>query len=368
MLHDYLNSQAQAGRRHSEGSFTIKAEDARRKLSQAGLESAEDSLFRLVQLGIDSNAGETDITIGSDSVTIWFRHVRRGVLYSEVLSEELQTTLLACLHNGFPEAVYSNRKASWEIAADTFRPVQPTKILPDHARILLHRIPDGGFWERLRYNLSSRAQTFRTLETKLRFAPLKVIVDSRVPVPSLAMSPQVLELDILGPSCLKPWSVKAPTVSKRTYLDYSLGSRVLCPSLGVRRKWTCHIKFRTQATAEFFAPNLLGWMHRDPVHSALLGRIWVAPSTKNDGRFRFVRSGVEIGEKSWPFSGCVSGIVSAVGLPTDLSGLSLNEGPALERFFRYLLSEIREATQEIERLHSRDEMVTAYLKPMEANT
>jgi hypothetical protein len=349
MLDDYLQSQTDEGFHHSKGSFSIRPEEARRKLAESGLKTAEKALLRLVQIGVNSGVGEIAITLGKDSVTFWFRGVKRGLLNHDRITENLRTVLLACLYSGFPRATFSNSAATWKLTRDDFSPTERRPCLPGHVCLILFRKPEGGFWQKFRQNLRKRAGDFKTLHQHVCYSPCTVLIDS-IPQRPIAQKPskRALELFLMAPDGLSPWGITAPFLMSRS--GYVLSSRQATAPTRIpgNKTWDCFARLRVTAHRKHFDPSLLGWKERAFGDSCVLGQLFLPLDRRSGGLIQFVRDGVLVGSVVWPFPGNVCGVVSAVGLDTDISNLSLVQNHKQEQFLHYLRDEIMAAAQRVQ--------------------
>jgi hypothetical protein len=336
----FLNSQTEAGTVISVGSrFTISKEDAVRKLAEHGLDRSDKALLRLLQLGIASGARRTDVQFEGERVTFDFRRIDRGPLFEHQINESVRTALLGCLHNGFGAGTFCNPKVEWsldplhfEVSASLLQnpavgvPPSGNRNLPGQVTLKLRREFERSGWLKQFSRARNTASEFSLLAQRLGHAPFEVVIDQFRPIPTTLERPCFLTLSLKGPHNLLEQGV-APILG-------SQGS-------GVR-------EVVRSARPEFFAPAFPHHQHGDNASLRhLVAQLCLLRVERSGGQIRFVKHGVEVGICQWPYAGYVEGVVSAVRLDLDVSGLQIVRNDKVNSLLQYLREELATAASEL---------------------
>ena len=342
MLEEFLNQQYQDGHKDSQGNFTISDSAARRKMVESGLDTAEKGLLRLVQLGVDSLCQDIKVTILADGVRFHFAYPSRGLLDDPKVGEDLQNAILACVYSGFDYAVFTNFNKSWRFTKKEIsridRGLEPVGV------IIIELLQDSkpkGFWDQMRWLLTTRTQNYLTFLSHLGYCPISLDLDGTKPsTESRTEAGRALEIQLMAPSYLAAQSIKTPFQDSRCVLhfsdDYAKARMENAPT------WDTYARF------EQFDHILCGPEHKDvedlqkPV---CLGHLYASLSPYRGGFIDVVSLGVLVGRLAWRGAGSVSGVISLGILDTDLSGLALVHNNKVEVVLDSLQHEVKVAAE-----------------------
>jgi hypothetical protein len=360
MLEEFLAEQSSAGHRESTGCFTISVAEARRKMVQSGLDTAEKGLLRLVQLGVDSLCSSIDIKLLQEKVQFWFHTPSRGLLDDPTVGEDLQSAVLACMYSGFHYATFTSRGSTWHFDRASIAPAATEPCPEGTIKIELGRKIPAGFWESLRTLLQARTDNYLTFLGHLGFCPIRLEVDGVRPVTEYrTQGSRALELHFKGPASVAHLGVRVPFETSLACVKFDGTAQ------SVRRmtaKWETFSHFEIPAPASLL-PSL------DPDEnvpgleaSSHLGMCYVSFDELDGGFIDVVQSGVWVGRLHWRFPGNVSGVVTCTGLDTDLSGLALVHNQKAEQRLAYLRAEIQKAATKTMGLPEADSLVLRALR------
>jgi hypothetical protein len=348
MLHHFLNEQASAGRRESQGSFTLNLEKSQRKIAEFGLDTRRKALLRLIQIAVGSGSKELDIKFGRNNVTCWFRKFDGGLLNRDELSEELQTVLLSCLFAGFDVLKFTNRKSTWQLDKEKCLEVESRPCLDHCICVELIKTPPKSFWKALKESLGARAGVYEELSEALSFCPIEIVLDGR----RLNFAQDghgrdtELALNIHGPPSLLPWGLpRIVGLARRLNVEQRTLGRtyhVYDKHLSVLKKPEKRYSIKAQAT--HFAPKHPAWLQGTRETRCRLASLYRSSKRSSGGVIKFVHEGVLVGQVSWPYEGHVNGVVSAIGLDKDLSNLELVANDKVAKLLAHLSRELSVAT------------------------
>lgn len=342
-LDDYLEQQSLAGARHSRGKFSVNFAAAQNKISQAGLETPESAVLRLVQLGLNSGVKELDITLASDSVTIWLRDFHCGLLKNDATDEPLLTLLLACVSTKFERLEFLNHKACWQISRDGMKELKRRPCLSHCVCIKLIKASAKSFWAALRQNLSQRCDLHKVLYDKLKYCPIQLVLDGREMrlADCKAKTPDG-QVSVQGPGDLLTWGlavqaddegyiVNDPLLGRRYYINERWGKYESLPTEA----------YRVKANPSYFDPTHSGWQPGSFTKRCQLALLRWSDSEPQGGEIEIVNRGVLVGTAKWPYPGHVRGVVSGLGLDMDLSNLRVVQNDKLYVLLEYLAAVLR---------------------------
>ncbi len=337
-LRNLLSERQGEGEIHSVGAFTVDVNAAKRKVARFGLGGREAALLNLVQLGVAAGASEITITLGARDVGFFFESVEGEDFRMCSLSDPLVLALTACFHSGFESGKISDFRNSWTVSAETFQRCQakPKRSTRRGVQIELMRPVVSGFWGRLRADLKGRWLDHTSLCKALIYSPVPLKVDGLM-VQSLQPVSQSWALSLLltGPERLLPDAVGwflGP--EKRPTHLWERGKRHRLH--GAVETHETFLQIVREADSQHYAPAHPAWA--EPIgHQTVLASLWLTMTGQTRGTLTFVRHGVIVGSCRWPGNQPVNGVVSAVGLDTDLSGQSLVHNQKLENLLYDLM-------------------------------
>lgn len=250
------------------------------------------------------------------------------------MSSGFQTAFLSCLFHDFSSVHYRHGRGSWTLDEQSVRISKRGAHLPGRVRIRLAK--------------SSRAQkneTFGLLELQdsLAYCPVEIKVNDRPISKRVARSEtDIIGLTLTGPVDLLPWGVAS------LWEDHSRHKPVarMCP---INDHWgrdrsAPKSKFQSSAEIKFFQSEPLGVDGKFQSGECLLACLMVGAKPDKGGIIDIVQNGVVIESLEWPHSGQVNGVVSGMGLDTDISGLNVVKNKKLSKLFFYLKDLLEEAS------------------------
>jgi hypothetical protein len=346
VLEEFLAHQASEGALESRGAFTISASEARRKMSQSGLDSGQKGLLKLVQLGVDSQCASLKVSLGADNITFTYQDPVRGLLDDHYLGEELQSALLACVYSGFAHATFQTDRFAWRLHKEKIEPISDRMESPGAVRVVLRRWQPSGFWDALRHSLAGRTEDYTTFLSHLGYCPIPLELDGARPfTETRTEGARALELRLWGPSGLRHSGVRTP-FDDSSYLVRHSEFGGLVPNAD--KVWTTFGLVEKVAESRFFAPELPAWAEAPGPPLTALGLLYTPLDWPQGGLIDVVEKGVLVGRLSWPFEGHVSGVISCLGMDTDLSGLALVHNRKTTEMLDYLGSEVVNAAKLLE--------------------
>ncbi len=344
MLEEFLANQTAEGSLDSSGSFTISAEQARRKMAESGLDSSLKGLLKLVQLGVESSCRSIKITLGKDDIAFTFQDPCRGLLEDCTLGEELQGALLACVYSGFAHATYQTETIAWRLHRDRVEPF-PAKSPSGVVRVVLRRWSPSGFWEALRHNLAGRTEDYTKFLSYLGYCPIPLELDGARPVTEdRSMGVRALDLRLRGPGDLRYAGVRLP-FGESTCVVRLQDDRTIAPP--EYPAWEVFAAVDKLAEKRLFGGALPAWTDSQSPGQADLGLLYSPLDVLPGGIIDVVEKGVLVGRLPWPHQGHLSGVISCLGLDTDLSGLALVHNSKTTDLLAYLRDEVADAAKRL---------------------
>lgn len=338
MLEDFLAQEFAVGSLDSRGSFTISAEQARQKMAQSGLDTRQKGLLKLVQLGVDSLCDSIAIRLDKDEITFIYQDPGRGLLEDRTLSEDLQAALLACVYSGFRHATYETTTLAWRLHKDFIEPVRSRLYREGAVRVVLRRWTPSGFWEKLRHLLADRTEDYTTFLSYLGYCPIPLQLDGARPfTESRSVGTRALDLRLLGPPGLSHSGVRIPFADDAYVVRHSPFAG---PPPTEGKAWLTFGLVERRVDKRHFRPDLPAWSESEGPVGAPLGLLYSPLHVPPGGFIDVVEKGVLVGRLKWPYAGHVSGVLSCLGLDTDLSGLALIENSRATETLAYLRDEI----------------------------
>lgn len=344
MIEEFLARQSAEGERDSSGQFTISAVDARRKLVQSGLDTAEKGLLRLVQLGVDSLCSSLEIKLLESKVQFWFHGPTCGLLNEPSVGEDLQCAILACVYSGFDYATFSTANATWRFDRKSIESTSPQKCPQGSIKVELGRTLATTFWARLRELAQARSNDFITFLSHLGFCPIPLNLDGALPNTEVRWERgRALELYFLGDSSHAHSGVRDPFPTSRGLLrfggdDYS--SVVHQPDL----TWDTIARFEKRGCCPHLGvPEGLN----DDSSTSCMGVLYSPLGNHRGGFIDVVSRGVHVGRIPWPFGGHISGVITASDLDLDLSGLALVNNHKITAIQGWLRAEVVLAARKV---------------------
>lgn len=339
MLEDFLAQQRSEGHRDSSGSFTISAAEAKRKLVQSGLDTAERGLLKLVQLGVDSLCQSIDIKLLEEKVQFWFHQPARGLLDDPDIGEDLQCSLLACVYSGFDYAAFTLRGQTYRFDRESISPIAPQRCPEDTIKLELGREAPAGFWASLRALTKARTNDYLTFLGHLGFCPIPLQVDGVRPTTEYrSQGSRALDILLKGPNHLAHLGVRVPFEGVPVGFEFDDQSSRGTATSAVD-SWESFARFNKLAPAPVAGAS---FQENDKM-SSVFGMLYAAMDDINGGFIDVVKSGVHVGRLYWRFPGNVSGVVTAEGLDLDLSGLALVQNRKADELLNCLRTEMQEA-------------------------
>lgn len=276
-------------------------------------------LLRLVQMGVAVGAREVNICIGVDAVEVVLENDRPATAFLRDPDRPLFILLSGCIHAGFSKILVTSGRKRYHLDDSFVFRVEQGSFRSGVSFLFL-----GAFDRNLKAELVGR----------LRACPARVIIDDESINSTEATQRCLLALELQSNETAFADSLWNEARSKSERPDlveflFTSESKVqfLLHDDGILTENRHSTRWQTQLQAVL---NVSADSTRSSEQSTSVAQIRIGTKQSKQTALYFVKHGVIVGQilTDWPPG--IEGYVSAVGLDTDLSGLSLVENGKFE--------------------------------------
>lgn len=334
----WIDAHKGHGELRDQGEFTLRSDEAIRKIARFGLDSPERGLLRISQLALDRGAESLSFRLKRSSVEILISCSKNADfelgelgLERQLDANSLALALLSCLYSGFQEGTIRGDGLFWRFDRSGFALQDPEKCESGKIVVVLERTKAEGFWPQLGEFLRRRCVDYLTLREHLSCSPIPVLLDG-FQLNSQELRPAggcLCELLLFGPSSLRVGATR------------KMSTQTAGLSLGFK---TTYKVARKQANLKYFSGHAEDEKGQSNV---VLAHLWFPRDRKLAGQIAFVYQGVVIDRVETKLKLPLCGVVSAHGLDRDLSNLKLVRNKELAALWNYLKAQMNELMRAI---------------------